>query len=82
MTLIPQLLQLLRQAGTLFTPEPTLRMDLRLAVSPAPSGNDISEAIDTCKRNGWVIGLRDEMTSQLKWRITDTGRAVLDERGL
>lgn len=82
MTLIPQLLLLLRQAGTLLTPEPTLRVDLRLAVSPAPSGTEISEAIDTCERNGWVIGVRDAMTGQLKWRITDSGRVSLAERGL
>lgn len=82
MTLIPQLLLLLRRAGNLLTPEPTLRVDLRLAVSPAPSGTEISEAIDKCERQGWIISVRDDMTDELKWRITDAGRASLAERGL
>lgn len=82
MTIIPQLLLILRRAGTLMTPEPTLRVDLRLVVSPAPSGTEISEAIDKCERNGWVISVRDDMTGELKWRITDAGRALLAERGL
>lgn len=82
MTINPQLLVLLRRAGQFLTPEPTLRVDLKLAVSPTPSGTDISEAIDQCERKGWIISVRDDMTGELKWRITDAGRASLAERGL
>jgi hypothetical protein len=82
MNITPQLLVQLKAAGGLLVPEPALRVQLRIALSPAPTGTEISDALNQCESKGWILSMRDEMSTELKWRITDSGRAVLAERGL
>lgn len=82
MNITPQLLVQLKAAGGLLVPEPALRVQLRIAVSPAPTGTEISEALNLSESKGWIISLRDEFTNEMKWKITDAGRGVLAERGL
>lgn len=82
MNITPQLLVQLKSAGGLLVPEPALRVQLRIALSPAPTGTEISDALNQSEANGWVLCVRDEMTREVKWKITDAGRGVLAERGL
>lgn len=82
MNITPQLLTQLKAAGGLLVPEPALRIQLRLSISPAPTGAEISDALNQCESKQWILSVRDEVTGDVKWKITDAGRGVLAERGL
>lgn len=72
----------LRAVGDLLVPEPQLRTDLRLGVTPAPTGAEVSQALNTIEARGWAISQRDNLTSEIRWRITSSGLAELSARGL
>jgi hypothetical protein len=77
------LLQFLRAAGgELLTPETQLRNDARLAVSPPPTGLEISEALNDLERRGYAVSVRDGLTEIVRWQITDLGRVQLTTRHL
>lgn len=82
MTLPLHILILLRQAGELLTPETQLRTDLRVLVTPVPSGVDVSEAFNRIESEKWALSVRDTVTGIVKWKITDAGRVILAERNL
>lgn len=84
MTLKLQLLKLLRAAGDLLTPEEQLRSDLRLTITPAPRGSEISVAFDELEAESQPLALsvRDKLADRTSWKITDAGRMALAERGL
>lgn len=82
MTLSLHILKILRAAGNLLTPETQLRDDVRLLVTPMPTGTEISEHINRVESRGWAISVRDEETQSVKWQITDSGRAQLAARNL
>lgn len=81
-TLTLQLLALLRESQGFLVPEATLRLDLRVQVSPAPTTLELSAAINTCQSRGWTVSVQDDATNQVKWKITDLGLAVLAEHGV
>lgn len=76
------LLVLLREARGMMVPEPMLRLDLRVRVSPPPSTSDLNDTLNECERSGWAVSVRDEVEHTLKWKLTAAGAAVLAERGL
>lgn len=76
------LLQFLRAAGDLLTAETQLRNDARLAVTPVPTGTEISEAINDLERRDLAVSVRDELEGTVRWQITDLGRAALAKRNL
>lgn len=76
------ILKFLRAGGELLTPETQLRDDCRLAVSPPPTGMEISEALNQVESEGWAVSVRDSLTRAVRWQITDAGRAQLAKRGL
>lgn len=76
------LLQFLRAAGDLLTTETQLRNDARLAVTPVPTGTEISEALNDLERRGYAVAVRDDLTGAVRWQITDLGRAQLAKRNL
>lgn len=76
------ILKFLRAAGDMLTPETQLRDDVRLAVAPAPTGAEISEAFERIESSGWALSFRDQLTKGVKWVITDDGRAQLAQRKL
>jgi hypothetical protein len=76
------LLRILRAAGELLTPEPQLRCDLRLTYSPPPTGLEISDALNRAEDAGWAVSVRDPVTGQVRWQVTDLGRVQLSKRGL
>lgn len=81
-TLSIQLLTLLRESRGLLVPETTLRLDLRVRVSPSPTTTELASAFTQVEQHGWALCLRDELTQEIKWRITEVGLAVLAERNL
>ncbi|MFO1461300.1 MAG: hypothetical protein U1G08_18090 [Verrucomicrobiota bacterium] len=76
------ILKFLRAGGDMLTPETQLRDDVRLAVSPPPTGGEISEALGRIEGAGLALSFRDEMTKAVRWTITDEGRAQLAKRRL
>lgn len=82
MNLDLSLLRILRAAGELLTPEQQLRCDLRLTVSPPPTGLEIGEALNRAEDAGWAVSVRDPVTGQVRWQATDLGRVQLSKRGL
>lgn len=82
MTLELTILKFLRAAGDMLTPETQLRDDVRLSVSPPPTGAEINEALERIESTGWGISFRDQLTKQVKWVITDDGRVQLAQRKL
>ena len=60
--------------------EEQLRIDLRATVSPAPTGTEISTALNTCERSQWAVSIRDGITGEIRWRITPAGEAELASR--
>ncbi|MCW5557719.1 MAG: hypothetical protein KIT22_07795 [Verrucomicrobiae bacterium] len=52
-----------------------------MASSPPPTGAEISEALNTLEEEkGWAVAVRDELTQQIRWTITDAGRAQLAKK--
>jgi hypothetical protein len=45
----------------------------------APSFKEMSEALKTCDQRGWVTGVAAKITKQMKWSLSDEGRAALLE---
>lgn len=82
MTLPLTILQMLRQVGDLLVPERQIRTDLRLSVSPAPTGTEMSTAFHQLEWHQLAVSVRDTITGEVKWKITDAGRAALAERGI
>lgn len=76
------ILLLLRAGGEHLTPEEQIRTDLRLSVQPVPGSVEVSEALAQLEARGLAVSLRDELTGQVKWQITDEGRAQLASRRL
>ena len=82
MTLTLHILKWLRAGGDNLTPEEQLRSDLRMSVSPTPSGTEISEALNQMEDKGWAVSIRDPEIGTVRWQITDEGRAQLSKRKL
>lgn len=82
MSITLTILKFLRAGGDLLTPETQLRDDLRVSVSPPPTSVEISEALDLIEERGLAVSLRDDLTKEVKWQITDNGRAQLAKRNL
>lgn len=82
MNLTLTILKFLRAGGDLLTPETQLRDDVRMAVVPPPTGAEISEALNLIEQRGLGVSLRDDLTKEVKWQITDNGRAQLAKRNL
>lgn len=82
MTLTLHILEFLRAAGDMLTPESQLRTDVRLSVAPPPTGSEISESLNMLEKEGWAVSMRDKLTGQIRWTITDEGRAQLAKRHL
>jgi hypothetical protein len=76
------ILKFLRAAGDLLTPETQIRDDVRLTVAPAPTGLEVSEALNRIEGEGWAVSIRDSVTKIVRWQITDLGRVQLTKRGL
>lgn len=62
--------------------ETQLRTDLRATVSPAPTGTEISDALNVLSRSQWAVEVRDTVTGEIRWRITEAGRGELAARGI
>lgn len=45
----------------------------------APSLKEFSPVIDQCDKRGWITGIAARITKQMKWSISDQGRAALTE---
>jgi hypothetical protein len=82
MTLELHILRLLAAARGKLTPEITIRMDLRQAVVPAPTLSDTNAALRAIEDRNLAVSMRDDLGDQVRWRITDQGKAELAERGL
>lgn len=74
------ILKFLRAGGDLLTTEDQLRTDLRMFRTPPPTGSEVSEALSSLETRGYAISLRDQITHEVRWRITDQGRAELAAR--
>lgn len=82
MPLTLHILKWLRAAGDNSTPEEQLRMDLRLSVVPTPTGVQINDALNQLLDKGWAIDARDEVTTTVRWMITQPGLDQLSKRKL
>lgn len=82
MNLTLQTLTYLRDLGGNLIREDQLRTDLRATVAPAPTGTEISDAINALEKRKWAVSVRDDVTQEIRWRITDAGRAELAARNL
>lgn len=76
------ILQILRAGGDHLTPEDQIRTDIRLSRQPIPGSIEVSEAFAALEERQLAVSLRDTLTGQVKWQITDEGRAALASRGL
>jgi hypothetical protein len=75
-------LQILRQVAPLLVPETQIRNELRLTITPTPTGTEMSEALTYLDEHRLAIAIRDDITKAVRWRITDDGKATLAARGL
>jgi hypothetical protein len=50
---------------------------LRNAGEPAPSLAEFQDALLVCDQRGWVTGIVSRLTKQMKWSLSDLGRAAL-----
>jgi len=82
MTLTLDILRMLRDVNGLLMPERQIRAELRIAVTPPPTGLEVGEALQTLEARQLAISIRDPLTKEVRWKITDQGRAELTERSL
>ncbi len=52
---------------------------LRNAGEPAPALAEFNDALRLCNQRGWVTGVAARVTNQMKWSLSDEGRAALAE---
>jgi hypothetical protein len=52
---------------------------LRNAGQPGPSLAEFDQVLRHCDREGWIIGVPAKVTRQMKWCLSDAGRAALTE---
>jgi hypothetical protein len=75
------ILRTLRECGQFMMPEATLFQAVTLAV-PRASYSDIHATVRELDHRHYIVGVRDDITQQNKWKLTTEGAAVLLERGL
>lgn len=59
-------------------PEQALLNALRLSLAPPPIGTEFRAAIDFLEGMGWIRGVRPDIGGDVRWTITDLGKAQLD----
>jgi len=57
----------------------SVQTDMRNQGDTAASLREFEGALRNCDQNGWVIGVAAKVTKQMKWSISDAGRAALME---
>jgi hypothetical protein len=55
--------------------------DLRNRGEAAPSLREFEASLLICDQRGWATGLRSRVTRQMKWSLSDEGKAALLEMG-
>lgn len=60
--------------------EVILHAGVKLLVNPPPVLAEFDQALKECEAQRWIIGVRSKFVeSQVKWSISDQGRAALSE---
>jgi hypothetical protein len=57
----------------------SVQTSLRNQGEMAPSLAEFNRAVLDCDRRGWIIGVPSRVTKQMKWSLSDEGRAALVE---
>lgn len=58
-------------------PDDSLIAEVSLAVQPRPTLLEIEEALSALEISSDIVGIRNDLTGERKWRITDTGKLAL-----
>lgn len=74
-----EILRALEQVAPLGLMEHTLKTQVQILVNPTPLASEIASALSYLESNRFVIAIRGELESGVKWSVTDTGRAKLAE---
>ena len=75
-------LKWLRAGGDNLTPETQLRDDVRMALSPAPTGGELSDSFNRLEARQWALASRQSEGDDVKWMILPLGKAQLTSRNL
>lgn len=57
----------------------SVQTDLRNHGEPAPSLREMQAALLICDQRGWITGVAARVTKQMKWSLSDEGKAALLE---
>lgn len=71
------ILRTLADCGSYLLPEPALITSLELAAAPPPTRVECQAQMDWLDSNGYIAGVNPELGGPRKWKITDSGRALL-----
>lgn len=63
--------------GGYLHPDDVLVANARLSVAPSPTRLEIEDAITELEHSGYIIGIRNDLTGERKWKITDAGKLAL-----
>lgn len=79
-TIAKAILEALDRMDRVQSSEPILFASVKLMVQPEPVLSEFSEALKQCDARKWIIGVRSTLVeTQVKWSISDQGRAALQE---
>ena len=70
-------LRALAKAAPYLLSEEALIDALRLASAPPPTATECRGLLELLERDGLLTAVRNEVTTALRYRITDAGRAAL-----
>lgn len=74
-----EILKILDECGNYLLPEHTLFIQLNIDIKPPALMSELSHALKTLEALKLITGRRPDIAGDIKWKITDLGRAQLQE---
>lgn len=67
----------LQRCGSYLLPESTLFQGLNLQLAPASTRAEFEIVLAALETDGLIAGLRNPVTHERRWKLTDAGKLVL-----
>ena len=74
-----EILRVLDACQGYLLPQTTLHNQLRLLLVPAPAAVELDDALGSLAAKSFVLALESSLDGEIRWKITDQGRALLLE---
>lgn len=72
-----EMLRILDECGSYMLPASTLLTSLNMVISPPVATDEFNRALNWMEAEHCAVSVRPELGGDLRWKITDIGRAIL-----